>query len=101
MEPEPQFDSAGVPRAPCSGQLMGAETCVCGHNPALHDDQLVCRVCHEVCGYCGQFRDQHEVCGYCGQFRDHHNWHEWESCQAEIEHAQQQADALAWWRSQQ
>jgi hypothetical protein len=84
----PLFDSAGVPSAPCSGHRLDDETCVCGHPGPEHDGSLVCRVCHAVCGYCGQFYDQH-------------NWHEWLSCQTDIEHAEQEADALAWWKSQQ
>jgi hypothetical protein len=68
---EPLFDSAGVARAPCSGQRLDDETCVCGHLGTEHDASLICRVCHDVCRYCGQFRDQH-------------NWHEWKSCQIDL-----------------
>lgn len=82
-------DSAGVPEASCSGQHNSDGECfTCGHPTAEHDERLVCRRCHEICRYCGQFRDQHVD-------------QEWRSCQDDLRLREDEADALAWWRSQQ
>jgi|JI10StandDraft_1071094.scaffolds.fasta_scaffold331469_2 hypothetical protein len=66
-----RVDAAGVRSAPCSGRHDAAVCSTCGHGMVVHDPQLTCLMCHEVCGYCGQFRDQHTDT-------------EWRSCVADL-----------------
>lgn len=78
-----------VREAPCSGRRAPDGMCAtCGHDTGDHDEGLICLLCHEKCDYCGEFRDQHTD-------------NEWRSCLIDIAHRDEQADALAWWRSQQ
>ena len=82
------IDAAGNHRAACSGRRRNGVCHTCNHSVDDHDDHFICLICHQVCRYCGEFRDQHTV-------------NEWLSCLSDLEHADQEADAMTWWRSQQ
>lgn len=74
------IDSSGNHRAPCSGRRRNGVCHTCNHSTDDHDDHLICDICHQVCRYCGEFRDQHTVT-------------EWMSCLQDIAAAAADADA--------
>ena len=67
-----RMDAAGAPVAPCSGRHHNNWCTTCGHEPSDHNEELICLVCHQLCDYCGTFRDQHTDT-------------EWTSCQRDLE----------------
>lgn len=67
-----RVDAMGTRAAPCSGRHHNNWCTTCGHDPGDHTEDLICLVCHQLCDYCGMFRDQHVRT-------------EWESCQRDLE----------------
>lgn len=67
-----RVDAAGTRAAPCSGRHHNNWCTTCGHDPGDHNEQLICLICHQLCDYCGTFRDQHTDV-------------EWTSCQRDLE----------------
>ena len=72
IERRKRMDAAGTRAAPCSGRHHNNWCTTCGHDPGDHNEQLICLICHELCDYCGMFRDQHTDT-------------EWASCQRDLE----------------